>query len=775
MYPTSAAYKAMVYSRDYARHFLPEVTLKMIDAAARDMSHYSANTASRFNNYPQIYDDITVGTFNFGCLEDFQFLLDGSKRLMANSNLTTEQIGYMSESMSGADGKFATPVVITCSYEAKISTVGRTLMFDTNYDSVPKDFDLEYYATGTLLHTVNVRDNTLYMYTSTDSISSYDTLIIRIYSMTRPYRRVHMPEDIPGIYFTYDDKQIVSMNANMQVDIFMQDIISGEVDFQLENAEKTLDILNPEGFEQYLQRRQPVSINLVMVFPDNSRETIPVGYMWLTDWKSLKGALTAQFTARDSTDALTLDEYVKGVIPATPVSLKELAVDVLEDAGIKDYTIDVEFLNIYSTAPLPIASHKELLRLIAQAGQGVVLTTVTGGIHLKYVSPLISATNQLANPDFQSGFTGWTQTGCSLSTTQVFSGTQSVSVATRGTLQQTVTGTIGHKWYVRFYAMPSVRLTSGSATFTINNASIMADLVQSNLQLEAWTLLSGIYTVTQASNIFKLANNTSALWVDGFMLIDLTTTYGAGNEPTKDWCDQNIRYFTTVLMIPRVRDPSPVDTLDYSVLIDSPEIATSVPCKSVEANIYSYVAEAETSEVYNGQRYVVGTEEFTIKFNKLAKDCKLEVKSLDDNGEPSSTNTATLVSSSIYAQAAVLKVTANSNVQIVVTGKAVNTQSSTYKIDSVMDANLVPDAKAQTIDNKLITNRTVAEDVAGYAAYWYNRRYTYSFDWRQNPAIQVFDTVTVYDDFNKNNPVLLTEQNLDYADGVLGGSSKGAY
>ena len=84
-------------------------------------------------------------------------------------------------------------------------------------------------------------------------------------------------------------------------------------------------------------------------------------------------------------------------------------------------------------------------------------------------------------------------------------------------------------------------------------------------------------------------------------------------------------------------------------------------------------------------------------------------------------------------------------------------------------------AKAQTIDNKLITNRTVAEDVAGYAAYWYNRRYTYSFDWRQNPAIQVFDTVTVYDDFNKNNPVLLTEQNLDYADGVLGGSSKGAY
>ena len=74
-----------------------------------------------------------------------------------------------------------------------------------------------------------------------------------------------------------------------------------------------------------------------------------------------------------------------------------------------------------------------------------------------------------------------------------------------------------------------------------------------------------------------------------------------------------------------------------------------------------------------------------------------------------------------------------------------------------------------------MTNKTVAEDVAGYAAYWYNRRYEYNFDWRQNPAIQVLDTVTVYDDFNRNNGVTITEQNLDYTDGVLGGSSKGVY
>lgn len=36
---------------------------------------------------------------------------------------------------------------------------------------------------------------------------------------------------------------------------------------------------------------------------------------------------------------------------------------------------------------------------------------------------------------------------------------------------------------------------------------------------------------------------TADTWIDGLMLIDLTETFGVGNEPTKDWCDTNIPYF----------------------------------------------------------------------------------------------------------------------------------------------------------------------------------------------------------------------------------------
>lgn len=32
-------------------------------------------------------------------------------------------------------------------------------------------------------------------------------------------------------------------------------------------------------------------------------------------------------------------------------------------------------------------------------------------------------------------------------------------------------------------------------------------------------------------------------YFDNVMLIDLTETFGSGNEPNKEWCDSHIRYF----------------------------------------------------------------------------------------------------------------------------------------------------------------------------------------------------------------------------------------
>lgn len=258
------------------------------------------------------------------------------------------------------------------------------------------------------------------------------------------------------------------------------------------------------------------------------------------------------------------------------------------------------------------------------------------------------------------------------------------------------------------------------------------------------------------------------------LLVDLTVVYGAGNEPTQEWCDENIPFINGAKAIPRAVEPVPVDTLDYRVLIDAPEVELSDPVKSIETSIYSYTADANTSEVYKGARIVAGTETFDIRFSGLAKNVTIQINRLDDAGEVvEDVTAAALIDSKIYNRAATLTVRAAYTVQIIATGIRLTTSKATYKITSNLDHKLLDDAVEKAIDNELITNQSVAEDVTSYAAFWYGRRYLFDFDWRQNPAVEILDTVTVHDDFSNDKGVLLTERDIEYANGILTGNAKG--
>ena len=65
-----------------------------------------------------------------------------------------------------------------------------------------------------------------------------------------------------------------------------------------------------------------------------------------------------------------------------------------------------------------------------------------------------------------------------------------------------------------------------------------------------WVLLSSIQTLSSvASGDWQLrnflVNATDDSWCTRMMIVDLTDTFGAGNEPTKEWCDANIREHET--------------------------------------------------------------------------------------------------------------------------------------------------------------------------------------------------------------------------------------
>lgn len=67
-----------------------------------------------------------------------------------------------------------------------------------------------------------------------------------------------------------------------------------------------------------------------------------------------------------------------------------------------------------------------------------------------------------------------------------------------------------------------------------------------------WNLVSGRSVRSSWSDnsaaTFRIdynnTNSTVPLWVDGAVLVDLTTDFGSGSEPSKAWCDANIGFFS---------------------------------------------------------------------------------------------------------------------------------------------------------------------------------------------------------------------------------------
>ena len=63
-----------------------------------------------------------------------------------------------------------------------------------------------------------------------------------------------------------------------------------------------------------------------------------------------------------------------------------------------------------------------------------------------------------------------------------------------------------------------------------------------------WDVVTNRSTFTEGEYPIRLDFNNGGtegrIWYDGLMLIDLTAAFGVGNEPTYEWCNQNISYFT---------------------------------------------------------------------------------------------------------------------------------------------------------------------------------------------------------------------------------------
>ena len=124
-----------------------------------------------------------------------------------------------------------------------------------------------------------------------------------------------------------------------------------------------------------------------------------------------------------------------------------------------------------------------------------------------------------------------------------------------------VTPVVGHKYYgsMAFKLASSASFSADDDRFDwFNNEDFDGRMIfaRKNIKSTTWTKISHIQSISNNTyidsdyvldnpwyirNYFK--NSTVDAYVDQLVLVDLTFTFGEGNEPTKEWCDSHINYF----------------------------------------------------------------------------------------------------------------------------------------------------------------------------------------------------------------------------------------
>lgn len=169
---------------------------------------------------------------------------------------------------------------------------------------------------------------------------------------------------------------------------------------------------------------------------------------------------------------------------------------------------------------------------MAQAGT----VTVSGGGNVTPAKRLIMMgrryKNALTNGNFSNGLVGWRERngGTILG---VFDGRLKVIAYLKyGLVAPIWSPTINHKYYF------SVDIEGTTDNYILFNQKSFY------LSHTGRQILSGIVTVNSESAYFAFGDGRVSDWteffIDNVIIIDLTSEFGAGNEPDLTWCDANI-------------------------------------------------------------------------------------------------------------------------------------------------------------------------------------------------------------------------------------------
>lgn len=612
---------------------------------------------------------------------------------------------------------------------------GLTINFGENY---PVDFDI----VGSTGQTIEFRGNTKSKWSTEEVLENTTYIKLVFYKMKNPQSRLRIYSIMFGYGLVYYNDSVMSSALDSYVSPIGADVPQFDFSVTLKNYDHYFNVDNPNSAINYLETGQEMDIMYGYQTPGSDTiEWIQGNHLWCSEWESDDN--TATIRCQDIFRNMD-GEYVKGLYSATGKSYYALAEEILKDAGISEYYIDPRLKKLYSNNPIPRVKYKEALQIIANACRCVLTQSRDGEVQIKsnFMPSASIATN--GEETYSNA-------------ANVLTDTPKVEYATLAGNYTPTDGTMfflprnGKAALTTGYV--SKEISGANGTFTKNPVvTITMEAIRAyyGLKLVFGTALPAAFTIRTYKGgepvneypVEKDEINTTSIILRDFddfdvMKIEFTKTAEPYNRIV-------LNYFSLS------------DVVDFTMnrrdMTSSPKAIKQELIKEVIVPCYTYQENnREENLVYEDIDVVAGeVETYYIQDPSYGYKVKLD----EVEGK------ATVVAWSNYFVTIKFNVTGSFKLEV---------QGYRYKIVEKY-ATVSLNARGKTVKwkNPLISNTTMANELAAWLADYYTAGIEYEYDTRGNPELDATDIVYQENEFHDGMRVNIYRHTVNFKQAFSG-------
>lgn len=330
-------------------------TIGVINQVAQKDSSVAAEHGAEYSylsNFTRLLDNYDV-ELEYTTLEQDWFKADGSIVFPPRP----EDVDYLYN-----NGAISRDLLgsICITFGAAYDIRGLTINWGRNY---PVDFTI---TNGS--KTVEYTGNTLSYWTADDIFDGTGYLVITPKRMANGQGRLRIYKILMGIGISFENKKILKSTKTEYISPVTEELSTVDFSLQIENYNRMFDVENKASAIHYLEVGQEVTVRYGYDVREGKTVWMDGCVTYLSDWEADDTMMS--FNSKDKIDDLG-DTYYRGLYRPEGITLYDLALDVLTDAGLDDraYDLDEYLRKVIVYNPLPCVTHKECLQIIANAGR----------------------------------------------------------------------------------------------------------------------------------------------------------------------------------------------------------------------------------------------------------------------------------------------------------------------------------------------------------------------------------------------------------------------